>query len=48
MAAFYAQFIQNKPQFRVIMADETEIDWDELQKLYGPITKLTVDQIFGY
>lgn len=48
MAAFYAQFIQNKPQFRVIMADETKIDWDELQKLYGPITKLTVDQIFGY
>lgn len=48
MVAFYTKFIQDKPQFRVIMADETEIDGDELQKLYGPITKLTIDQIFGY
>ncbi len=48
MVAFYTKFIQNKPQFRVIMADETEVNVEELQKLYGPITKLTIDQVFGY
>lgn len=48
MVAFYEKFIQEKPQFRVIMADETEVDVEELQKLYGPITKLTIDEVFGY
>ncbi len=42
------QYIKGKPKTYVILGRESDMDFPKLEKLYGPVTKLTLDQIFGY
>lgn len=44
---FYKQNISGKPYILTIVGKDDKVNWEELKK-YGTITKLTLEQIFGY
>ncbi|MDR1973449.1 MAG: insulinase family protein [Bacteroidales bacterium] len=45
---FRRTHLQNQPKTYTILGDENEIDWNELEKLYGTVKKVTAEEIFGY
>jgi predicted Zn-dependent peptidase len=45
---FNEQYIKNKPKTYVILGHENVVDFKQVQKKFGPVTKLTREQIFGY
>jgi hypothetical protein len=44
---FQQQYIKGQKKFYLILGKESEIDFNRLAK-FGKVTKLTLDQIFGY
>lgn len=45
---FQEQFVKGKPKTYIILGKEADMNFQELEKLYGPVTKVTLEQIFGY
>jgi predicted Zn-dependent peptidase len=45
---FNEQFVKNQPKTYVILGDEKAMNFVELKKQFGPVTKVTLDEIFGY
>ncbi|MCX2584734.1 M16 family metallopeptidase [Pedobacter sp. MR22-3] len=45
--AFHEQKVANKPYYYCIIASEKDVKMEEMQKT-GPVTKLSLKQIFGY
>lgn len=45
---FQEQYIKAKPKTYIILGKEADMNFHELKRLYGPVTKLTLEQIFGY
>lgn len=48
LQAFNAKYIQNKPKTYMILAKDGEVDFDIIGKNFGPVTRLTLEDIFGY
>jgi len=46
--SFNERFIQNKPKTYMILATEGEVDLNEIQQKFGPVTRLSLEEIFGY
>lgn len=46
--SFNERYIQNKPKTYMILATEGEVDLDTIQKQFGPVTRLSMKDIFGY
>lgn len=44
--AFNQQFVRNQPKTYVILGDENNIDFEEVERLFGPVTKLTKEDLF--
>jgi predicted Zn-dependent peptidase len=44
---FHAQKVANKPYYYCIVASEKNIKIEDIEKI-GPVTKLSLEQIFGY
>lgn len=42
------QYIKGKPKTYVILGKESDMDFQKLEQLYGPVTKVSLEQIFGY
>jgi len=47
MKAFHANHVANKPYTYCIVGSENKVKLEDMQK-FGPVTKLTLEQIFGY
>jgi len=45
---FQEQYVKGKAKTYVILGKETDLDFGKLEQLYGPVTKLTLEEIFGY
>lgn len=45
---FQEQYVKAKPKTYIILGKEADMNFRELERLYGPVTKLTLEQIFGY
>lgn len=45
---FNETYIKNQPKFYLILADENELPFDEVEKAFGKVTKLSLEEIFGY
>ena len=45
---FQEQYVKAKPKTYIILGKEADMNFQELERLYGPVTKLTLEQIFGY
>ena len=45
---FNKQYIKDKPKTYMILATDGEVDLDAVAKQFGPVTKLTLEDIFGY
>jgi predicted Zn-dependent peptidase len=45
---FNEHYIKSKPKTYVILGNEKVVDFKQVQKEFGPLTKLTREQIFGY
>lgn len=45
---FQEQYIKGKPKTYIILGKEADLDFTKLEQLYGPVTKLTLEQIFGF
>jgi len=45
---FNHQYIKDKKKIYMISAKESDINFEELQKRFGPVKKLTLEDIFGY
>ncbi len=45
---FNKQYVANKPKTYIILGNEKDMNFTALEKLYGPVTKLSKEQIFGY
>ncbi len=45
---FQEQYIKGKPKTYVILGKESDLDFTKLEQLYGPVTKLSIETIFGY
>lgn len=46
--SFNEKYIQNQPKTYLILAKEGEVDIQTIEKLFGPVTKLSIEEIFGY
>lgn len=46
--SFNERYIQNKPKTYMILATEGEVDLDDIAKKFGPVTRLSLEDIFGY
>jgi len=44
---FYKDNISNKPYVLTVVGSDAKVNWDELKK-FGPIKKLSLEEIFGY
>ena len=47
LKAFHTNHVANKPYTYCIVGSESKVKLDDMQK-FGPVTKLTLEQIFGY
>ena len=47
MANFYKQQIAHKSYVLAIVGNDAKMNWSELTK-FGPVTKLSLKDIFGY
>ena len=45
---FNEKYIKNQPKTYMILATEGEVDLDEIGQKFGPVKKLTLEEIFGY
>jgi predicted Zn-dependent peptidase len=45
---FNNQYIKDKQKVYMISAKESDMNFEELQHKFGPVKKLTLDDIFGY
>ncbi|NVO12202.1 MAG: insulinase family protein [Bacteroidales bacterium] len=45
---FQEQYIKGKPKTYVILGKESDLDFAKLEQLYGPVTKLKLEDIFGF
>jgi len=45
---FQEQYVKGKSKTYVILGKEADMDFGKLEQLYGPVTKLTLEDIFGY
>ncbi len=45
---FNDNYVKNKPKTYIVLGNEKVVDFKELNKKFGPIKKLTLEEIFGY
>ncbi|MGE0076300.1 MAG: M16 family metallopeptidase [Bacteroidales bacterium] len=45
---FQEKYVKDKTKTYVILGREGDLDFEKLKQLYGPVTKLTLEDIFGY
>lgn len=45
---FNEKYVKNQPKTYMILATEGEVDLDEIGQKFGPVKKLTLEEIFGY
>ncbi|MDL2312175.1 insulinase family protein [Bacteroidales bacterium OttesenSCG-928-B11] len=45
---FNQTYIQKQPKTYMILSHEKEVDFDKMEKQFGKVTKLTLEEIFGY
>ncbi len=45
---FQEQYVKGKPKTYIILGREADMNFQELERLYGPVTKVTLEDIFGY
>lgn len=45
---FQEQFIKGKPKTYIILGKDSDLDFTKLEQLYGPVTKLKLEDIFGF
>lgn len=45
---FQEQYVKDKPKTYVILGKEADLDFAKLEQLYGPVTKLKLEDIFGF
>lgn len=45
---FQEQHVKGKPKTYIILGREADMNFQELERLYGPVTKVTLEEIFGY
>jgi len=48
VAEFNKKHVSGQPKTYVILGNENDIDFDLIAKKYGPVTKLTPEQYFGF
>jgi len=48
MSAFNKEYIQNQPKTYVILGNENVVDFEEIETLFGPVTKLSKENLFVY
>jgi predicted Zn-dependent peptidase len=46
--AFNEKYVKNKTKTYIILGNEKMVDFKEIERLYGPITKLTKEDLFAY
>jgi len=46
--AFNQQYIKNQPKTYMILSNEKDVPFDEIEKHFGKVTKLSLEDIFGY
>ena len=47
IASFNAKYLKSKTKTYLVLGKESELDFEGLSKI-GPVTKLTLEDIFGY
>jgi predicted Zn-dependent peptidase len=45
---FNKQYIKNQPKTYMVLSRESDVDFDLLETKFGKVTKLTLEDIFGY
>lgn len=45
---FNERYLQNQPKTYMILATEGEVDLEDIAKQFGPVKRLTLEDIFGY
>ncbi|MDE6441115.1 MAG: insulinase family protein, partial [Bacteroidales bacterium] len=45
---FQAEKIKNHPQTYIILGKESDFDFEQLEREFGKVEKLTTEEIFGY
>ncbi len=45
---FQERHIKGKPKTYIILGREDDLNFQELERLYGPVSKVTLEDIFGY
>jgi predicted Zn-dependent peptidase len=45
---FNIQYIKNRPKTYLILARESAVDFDKIEATFGPVTKLKLEDIFGF
>jgi predicted Zn-dependent peptidase len=45
---FNEQYVKNQPKTYMILSRESEVDFETLESKFGKVTKLTLEDIFGY
>ncbi len=48
VSAFNQQFIQNQPRTYIILGNENLIDFEEVERLFGPVTRLSAEDLFVF
>jgi len=48
VVAFNQKYVKDKKKIYMISAKESDMNFDELQEKFGKVTKLTLEDIFGY
>jgi predicted Zn-dependent peptidase len=46
--AFNAKYVKNQPKTYVILGNENMVDFKEIERLYGPVTKLGKEDLFVF
>lgn len=46
--AFNQQYIKDQPKTYVILGNENTVDFDEVERLFGPVTRLTKEDLFAF
>ena len=46
VSAFNQKYVKGQPKTYVILGHEDHVDFDEVEKLFGPVTKLTKEDLF--
>ena len=46
--AFNQQYVKGKPKTYMILSNEKDVPFGEIEKLFGKVTRLSLEDIFGY